>query len=319
MKKIILATTFLLLSITHSLGQSTSQGCQSEPVDSATFFNWPYFGNNQYLLNLVDSMEGSPSSRIIPRTLRIPVTAWVYHINNPGDNITDNVVEQYINAVNQFLADNNSRIRLYLRCNVNHITDNRFYNNISGSNSNTMFDSYYTPRTFNIHFTNNTADGFARGRFPWKNNPYTCFIPTFWSNPFVGNSFFVPLANTLAHEIGHGLGLLHTHDGNRGNKDNNGECGDCYQESVSRTRQQGVFCISTAGKKKCEVNGDALCDTDADPLLLVGNTRYVLPGVLAMTEAVHTSKTNGDPNGCLLEMIMLLATLCHIALIIAEL
>lgn len=272
----ILLTVLFSLSISESFSQSTSQGCQTEPVDSATFFNWPYFGNNQYLLNLVDSLEGSPMSRVIPTTLRIPVTAWVYHINNPADNITNNVVEQYINAVNQFLTNNNSRIRLYLRCNVNHITDNRFFDNISGGNNNTMFDTYYTPRTFNIHFTNNTADGFARGRFPWKNNPYVCFIPTFWS--FVGNNFFAPLANTLSHEIGHGLGLLHTHDGSRGNKDNNGKCGNCYQESVSRTMTQGAGCISTIGKKKCEVNADCLCDTDGDPLLLVGGVRYVLPG-----------------------------------------
>jgi len=70
MKKliIILLTTVCLLSINDSIGQSISQGCQTEPVDSATFFNWPYFGNNQYLLNLVDSLEGIPTSRVIPTT-----------------------------------------------------------------------------------------------------------------------------------------------------------------------------------------------------------------------------------------------------------
>ena len=65
------------------------------------------------------------------------------------------------------------------------------------------------------------------------------------------------------HEIGHTLGLLHTHESRSGSW--NGEAGNCYQESVSRTRTQGFGCFGTLGKKKCEANGDYLCDTDAAP------------------------------------------------------
>src|SRR5690242_3960409 len=216
---------------------SDTVSCETEIVDSTTFFNWPYFGNNQYLLNLVDSVEGGGQmARVIPTIIRIPVTAWVYHLNAGfNDNITDNVVEQYINAINQFYINNNVHIRLYLRCTITHLVDNVFYNGVNASNYNTMFDNHYTARTLNIHFTNG-SDGYARGRFPWKNNPYACYIPTEWSNPFIGNSLDPGLSNDLIHEAGHAMGLLHTHDGSRGNHSSNAYCGDCYQESVSRTR-----------------------------------------------------------------------------------
>jgi hypothetical protein len=269
MKHILILFALLTMQKVNSFAQSSAEGCQTPLIDSTTLFNLPWFGNNQYLINLVDSVEsggGGGANRFIPNTLRIPVTAWVYHLNNLNDNIQNEIVEQYINRVNQFFINNNSRIRLYLRCAVNHFIDAAYYNGVNGNNYNTMFNTYYNARTLNIHFTNG-SDGFARGRFPWDNNPYACYIPTFFTNPFTGNSLNAGLANTLSHEIGHALGLVHTHQGR--NQNNNGDCGDCYQESVSRTRKQGGACISTIGKIKCEVNGDALCDTDADPLLRV--------------------------------------------------
>ena len=67
--------------------------------------------------------------------------------------------------------------------------------------------------------------------------------------------------STLAHEIGHYFGLDHTH--------RNWDKGKCRQECVSRTREfeffSGPVCFKTG--KVCEKNGDALCDTPADPLL----------------------------------------------------
>ncbi len=77
------------------------------------------------------------------------------------------------------------------------------------------------------------------------------------------------IVNIILHELGHTLGLAHTHD-KRGNG-NNGNAGNCYQEAVSRTRTQGIGCLRTSGLRKCEVNGDMLCDTEADPLLSANN------------------------------------------------
>ncbi len=52
----------ILVSLTiRSNGQYTP-GCGTEPMDSVNVVNQPYFGNNQFLLDLVDSVENSSYS-----------------------------------------------------------------------------------------------------------------------------------------------------------------------------------------------------------------------------------------------------------------
>ena len=78
--------------------------------------------------------------------------------------------------------------------------------------------------------------------------------------------------NVLAHELGHTLGLLHTHHPGRVaslafNEENATIGNGCYQEmrERSRTNQFAAGCFNTDGKKKCAINGDFLCDTAGDP------------------------------------------------------
>jgi hypothetical protein len=74
-------------------------------------------------------------------------------------------------------------------------------------------------------------------------------------------------SNTLAHEFGHNFGLHHTHNGSFPCSGDNGDCANCWQEPVSRTMLQTIACGNFNNAKKCEVNGDGLCDTPADPNL----------------------------------------------------
>jgi hypothetical protein len=73
--------------------------------------------------------------------------------------------------------------------------------------------------------------------------------------------------STLAHELGHNFGLDHTHNGRWPCSGDNETCADCWQEPVSRSMNQPPECGNFNNKKKCEVNGDKLCDTAGEPKL----------------------------------------------------
>lgn len=123
----------------------------------------------------------------------------------------------------------------------------------------------------NVHIVIASADWAGKANFPWSGillpspRAFSCAVKARYS--YMGFNI-EETAEVMAHEIGHTLGLYHTHHpGRNKSHSTNGQCGDCYQESVSRNRTQGLACVSTIGEKKCEVNGDFLCDTEADPFL----------------------------------------------------
>ena len=111
-----------------------------------------------------------------------------------------------------------------------------------------MKETYHDEWAPNMHIIGSGNTG--RGEFPWYS---------------LNASFSIASPNIyhISHEIGHSLGLYHTFESRRGGTDNGSE-GRCYQEAVSRSKKQGIGCISTIGEKKCNINGDGFCDTEAD-------------------------------------------------------
>lgn len=107
----------------------------------------------------------------------------------------------------------------------------------------------------------------------------------------VGNGLTknVIVASSIAHEIGHTIGLLHTFNRNKYYKTK------CFQECVSRTQTQETFCFFTVGSKKCEVNGDALCDTDAD-IMDLANIGYDGSFASCSSHTYDVSSTNNLTN-----------------------
>jgi hypothetical protein len=104
---------------------------------------------------------------------------------------------------------------------------------------------------------------------------FKCTVTTFQNTT---KSAPLAIAQALAHELGHVFGLPHTHSPGRAFwQTQNADNGLCYQESVDHSRRQsenGGFCALTwltGNPYKCEVNGDQLCDTEADPNIFPHN------------------------------------------------
>ena len=181
--------------------------------------------------------------------------------------------------VNEVYELNNVPIKLYLLCNPIHINRTHYYENIdSESEFEDMIGESYNPNALNIHFVwdNYRNDIFnswnGRATFPnYYPNPYSLGIRT--NRDVIGNDREAQkeFVSSLVHEIGHTLGLAHTHQGGQLGSTNpdNGSVNRCEQEYVDRGKILEAACsqFTTSPFLAAEYNGDALMDTPADPNL----------------------------------------------------
>jgi hypothetical protein len=266
---------------------SVAGECGTPSLDSATIVNQPWFGNNQFLVDFINSSDYSgPSActtcRVTPARYRIPVKVWIYRRSDgstQANDITPQNAEQIIRLVND-IFDNGMRdggstgIQFYLNCSIDFVDNTKAYEDLDNDvQENNVFQERREVGHVNVHFIRRSdnsdfAGTAARGIEPTSRR-YGAIVV---SHNDGGFRELQPIAITLAHELGHVFNLDHTHDPGRALwNPNNGNNGRCYQEPVSRDRRvsgDGGFCPyswMTGNPRKCEINGDRLSDTEADP------------------------------------------------------
>lgn len=267
MKKILLLQ--LLLGLMLNCFSQTYQIIDNDADDRDTteLESLPWFGNNQYLNNLLDSM-GYPSSadRIVGSDrvkYRVPIKFWVYRRSDGtgGPNLQN--LQTYIDNLNRiYNTDNNTWIGFYLLCDIGFINDNKWFDIQGDGEAWNLIQNNKSSGCINIHIVGSyeqAAGIHIRARFFGRDGIVLNFGAT------VANA-----NTTIAHEVGHYFELDHTHQySNRGK---------CRKEAIDRNRTWPfiMFCPFGGGgpisQKICEATGDLLEDTPADPDL--SNNRF---------------------------------------------
>lgn len=316
MKKSLIVWILSLAVSNNLLAQVNqfSMHCNTPNLDSLAAMALPYYGNNQVIENyLVQNgynnlqyisfpsipYAHSSSTTFLEPNFLIPLNIYIYRdgVGNPNSSVSEAEARDIICRVNATFRDAGTGIQFYT--NRVEFENNNFFN----QQVSTLLHAYdmwsakrYIPdnsKGINVHlirYNNQPEDASGSASLPHYPVPpfgnYSLYVRTHNINPLGGKRTQDQLSSTLAHEIGHTLGLLHTHHPGRYasllfNADNATIANGCYQESVSRVKKNYWYngCFGTDNKLKCEINGDFLCDTEADPNQInrVTSCNYVLP------------------------------------------
>ncbi len=201
----------------------------------------------------------------------VPINVFIYRDNAGNNGISAIQFDALLQECNRLYANSNTGIQFY-------INKRLFYNSTSynsGVNNYLslayLFDSQSNADGLNIYVIGSGDLNAGVALTPDINYyKYKVMIET----NIVRDGFLATnLGNTLAHELGHSLGLYHTHHPGRSllhASDTNGELtSKCYQEFVDRNYiyPSNSSCLYIDEQRNCKVNGDFLCDTPADPNL----------------------------------------------------
>ena len=126
----IIFLNFLLIGISY-FAIAQSQICGTIEKTDEEMQKLPWYMNNSYLYNLVDSIRyahsiesnGLKAIKNIPDAIyRIPIQFWVYRSSEGNDNgINDEYIQERIDELNSDFNDNETGILFYRTCDINYI------------------------------------------------------------------------------------------------------------------------------------------------------------------------------------------------------
>lgn len=204
MRKYFLTISFLFcLQTIIAQTNNLYNPCGTEEIDSTEFKQLPWFDNNPFLENFLDSIGypaannttnrivGAPSVRFW-----IPIKFWIYsNTNNPNQTQIQTMLDKLNNLYN---VQNNTQIGFYLKCEPSVI--NGESSSITFLQAVNLMTTFNEKGCINVHVVSNLTYAEGMAMKPLSIN--ACIINA---------RTFLRDRSTLAHEIGHVLGLIHTH------------------------------------------------------------------------------------------------------------
>lgn len=221
MNRALLFFIFLIVSLPMIAQIESVEDCATETTPD------PYFDQEDYNQFRLDFLANKNNNDII----RIPVAIRIVNYTLGGGGLDRAYVPEIMDSLNARFAATNLQ---FFQCqDPVDVFENKFYD-FDRTRFSDSLDNRNIPDVLNIYFINKVLndDEFLCGyaRFPWVEDEYIV----------VANSCAIN-GSTVAHEVGHFLGLLHTHETARG--------------------------IELADGSNCQFRGDEICDTPADPRL----------------------------------------------------
>lgn len=248
-------------------------GTRLSPADTNWLYQLPWYGNNAYLFDLLRELDASSKTNtmqalcggVSPAQFRIPLQAVLVRRSDSMGITSDHLPDSVLREVNRLYALNGTGIQFYWLCEPRYIYNDYYYAQLGDSSTQSpLFAQIDTDGAIDVFFVGAFGqEFFGSARFPAWTHPFHALVRC-------NRASLNDVAETLAHEFAHCFNVLHTADGTRCEQFDNAFCPDCTQEAVSRSKTQGLFC-SPFGQLKCELNGDFLCDTEADGGSYSGN------------------------------------------------
>ena len=181
-----------------------------------------------------------------PTDVALPIQAYVLTNDHGFGGISQCDLQEALAVVNMHFSGTGFS---FFYTNVSTIFSNQYFSLVDFAEGDALYAAHNNPDAINIYFVNYSAEYCGWANFPWYSGRY-----------IVMNNECALNSSTFAHELGHYLGLYHTHSTTHG------------AELVD-----GSNCGST---------GDLVCDTPAEPNLSGKVT----------TTCLYTG-TDLDPNG----------------------